>query len=91
METSRLGASQIHWLSELALFDFSIIYRMGRNRKAADALSQHPELNCKLESDSDTDSEDPVVLSDATICDIIKPTLGDTKNPICSEQRSTGN
>ena len=49
--------------------------------KAADALSQNPEPNCKLESDSDTNSDDPVMLSYATISNIIKPVLGDTKIP----------
>ena len=49
IQTSKLGASQIHWLSELALFNFNIIYRSGKTNQAADALSQHPEPNCKLE------------------------------------------
>ena len=79
IQTSKLGASQIHWLSELVLFDFNIIYRSGKTNQAADALSQHPEPNCKLESDSDSD--DPVMLSYATICDIIQLVLGDTKSP----------
>ena len=81
IQTSKLGASQIRWLSELALFDFNIIYRSGKSNQAADALSRRPEPNCKLESDydSDNDSSDPVVLSYATICDIIKLVLGDTK------------
>ena len=76
--------SQICWLSELALFDYNIIYRSGKSNQAADALSWHPEPNCKLESDddSDNDSSDPVVLSYATICDIIKLVLGDTKIPL---------
>ena len=42
VHTSRLGASQIHWLSDLALFDFEIKYRAGKSNQAADALSQHP-------------------------------------------------
>ena len=81
IQTSKLGASQIHWLIELALFDFNIIYRLGKSNQAADALSRHPEPNCKLESDndSDNDSSNPVVLSYATTCNIIKPVLGDTK------------
>ena len=63
--------SQICWLSELALFDFNIIYRSGRTNKATDALSWHPvEPNGILESESDTNSKDPVVLSYAAICDI---------------------
>ena len=40
IQTSKLGASQIHWLSELALFDFNIIYRSGKSNQAADALSR---------------------------------------------------
>ena len=32
---SKLGASQIHWLSGLALFDFTIHYQTGRSNKAA--------------------------------------------------------
>ena len=39
---SRLGASQIRWLSDLALFDFEIIYRAGKSNQAADALSRRP-------------------------------------------------
>ena len=81
IQTSKLGASQIRWLSQLALFDFKIIYRSGKANQATDALSQCPEPNCKLESDSDSNSDDPVVLSYATICDIIQPVLGDTKIP----------
>ena len=81
VQTSMLGASQIRWLSELALFNYNIIYRLGRTNEATDALSQCPEPNCKLESDSDTDSDDPVMLAYATICNIIKPVLGDTKIP----------
>ena len=38
--TSCLGASQIQWLSNLALFDFDIEYRAGKSNQAADALSQ---------------------------------------------------
>ena len=63
--------------ASLSLFDFNIIYRLGKSNQATDALSQHPEPNCKLESDndSDDDSHDPVMLSYATICDIIKHVL----------------
>ena len=84
IQTSKLGASHICWLSELALFNFNIIYRSGKSNQAAEALRQCPEPNCKLESDDDSnnDSSDPVMLSYATICDIIKLVLGDTKIPL---------
>ena len=93
VQTSKLGASDIHWLSKLALFDFNIIYKSDKTNQAADALSQCPEPNCKLESDSDSDSDDPVVLSYATICNIIELVLGDTKMPfnIKKEAQATGN
>ena len=79
VQTSKLGVSQICWLSKLTLFDFNIIYRSGKTNQVADAISQCPEPNCKLEIDSDSD--DPVMLSYATICNIIQLSLGDTKIP----------
>ena len=39
VQTSKLGGSQIHWVRELALFNFNIIYRSGKTNQAADALS----------------------------------------------------
>ena len=91
IQASKLSASQIHWLSKLALFDFNIIYRSGKSNQATDALSWCPEPNCKLESDdSDNDSDDPVMLSYATICDIIKLVLGDTKILLTIKKKAQG-
>ena len=42
IKTSKLGASQIHWLSELALYDFDIVYRTGKSNLVADALTTTP-------------------------------------------------
>ena len=42
---SKLGASQIWWLSELALFDFTIHYRTGRSSKAANVLGRYPHTD----------------------------------------------
>ena len=81
VQISKLSASQIRWLSKLALFNFNIIYRSDKTNQAADALSWHPEPNCRLESDSDSNSDDPVMVSYATICTTMKPVLGDTKIP----------
>ena len=38
--TSCLGMTQIRWLSDLALFDFDIKYRVGKSNQVADALSR---------------------------------------------------
>ena len=43
VKTSKLGAAQICWLSELALYDFDIVYRMGHSNLVADTLSRRPE------------------------------------------------
>ena len=82
IQTSRLGASQIYWLCELALFDFNIWYNSGKSNEACDALHQYPvNPECEMESNSDNYSKDPVMFSYATICDTIKPVLKDTKIP----------
>ena len=39
-QTSKLDVSPIHWLIKLALFDFNVIYRLGKTNQATDALSQ---------------------------------------------------
>ena len=43
VKTSKLGAAQICWLSELALYNFNIVYHTGRSNLIADALSCRPE------------------------------------------------
>ena len=52
VKTSKLGGSQIRWLSNLALFDFDIKYRVGRKNQVADTLS-----HCPLNPDSSSESE----------------------------------
>ena len=37
VKTSKLGAAQIRWLSELVLYDFDIVYRTGHSNPVADA------------------------------------------------------
>ena len=82
IQSSKLGTSQIHLLSHLALFDFNILYRSGKTIKATDALSHGPvDPELEMEGVSDNNSEDPVMLSYATICNTIKLVLGDTKTP----------
>ena len=55
VKESRLGAAQIRWLSELALFNFDIKYRSGKLNQAADALSHRPMTDDEILSDSESD------------------------------------
>ena len=42
METAKFGAVEQRWIAELAVFQFKILYKPGRNNKNADALSRNP-------------------------------------------------
>ena len=44
INSSKLGATQIRWLSELALYNFDIIYHTGKSNLVADTLSCCPEV-----------------------------------------------
>ena len=68
VQESKLGASQIRWLSELALFDFTIKYRTGHSNRATDALSHCPfNPSCDFNTES-TDSNKVEVISYSTTC-----------------------
>ena len=54
---SKLGASQIWWLSELALFDFTIHYWTRTSTKATNALSRHAHTEEKIKNQRDSDYE----------------------------------
>ena len=54
IKSSKLGAAQIRWLSELTLYDFDIIYRTGKSNLVADALSCHPKVEEETEKRSFT-------------------------------------
>ena len=56
IKTSKLGAAQICWLSELALYDFNIIYRTGKSNLVADALSQQLESPKHIDNHPEHDS-----------------------------------
>ena len=51
IKSSKLGAAQIHWLSELALYDFDIVYRTGKSNLITDALSHRPEVEEEIEKE----------------------------------------
>ena len=58
IKSSKLGAAQIHWLSELALYDFDIVYRTGKSNLVADALSRRPEVEEEIEKETPPESDD---------------------------------
>ena len=58
IKSSKLGAAQIHWLSELALYNFDIVYRTGKSNLVADALSRRPEVEEEMEREVLPESDD---------------------------------
>ena len=58
IKSSKLGAAQIRWLSELALYDFDIVYRTGKSNLVADALSRRPEVEEEMEREVLPESDD---------------------------------
>ena len=60
---SKLGASQIWWLRELVLFNFSIHYRTGRSNRAANALSRHPHTEEEIDRERCSDFNEVEVIS----------------------------
>ena len=72
VQESKLGASQIRWLSELALFNFTIKYQTGLSNRATDALSHHPfNPSCDVDSES-TDSDEVEVISYSATCNEVE-------------------
>ena len=69
VQESKLGASQIQWLSELALFDFTIKYQTDHSNRTTDALSHRPfNPSCNFKTES-TDSDEVEVISYSATCD----------------------
>ena len=58
IKSSKLGAAQIRWLSELALYDFDIVYRTGKSHLVADTLSRRPEVEEEIEKEIPSESDD---------------------------------
>ena len=58
IKSSKLGAAQIRWLSELALYDYDIVYRTGKSNLVADALSRHPKVEEETEKEVPPKSDD---------------------------------
>ena len=81
VKTSKLGAAQIRWLSELALYNFDILYRTGRSNLVADAFSRRPEVEGENhnQTGSDNDDEEWQAISYSTICEELEGVLGGVK------------
>ena len=80
VHTSRLGAAQIRWLSDLTLFDFEIKYRAGKTNQAADALSRQPG-NPDSSSESLDGEEEWDTISYEMVCQILDHHLNSAKLP----------
>ena len=78
---SKLGASQIQWLSELALFDCTIHYRMGRSNRAANALSRHSHTDEEINQEKGPDCNEVEVISYSSVCEAVNEYLNTTKVP----------
>ena len=80
---SKLGASQIWWLSELALFNFVIKYQTGQSNRATDALSHRPLYpTCDDSfSESKANSDECEVISYSSVCEAVDLCLNSTKIP----------
>ena len=69
VQESKLGTSQIRWLSGLVLFNFTIKYQTGHSNRAPDTLSHCPfNPSCNFKSKS-TDSDEVDIISYSAICD----------------------
>ena len=84
VKTSKLGVSQIRWLSNLALFDFDIKYWVGRKKQVADTLSHHP-LNPDSSSESEDDDDNWETISYGMVCQSINHLTNSYEDPVPCE------
>ena len=80
IQESKLGASQIWWLSELAFFSFTIKYQTGHSNRATDTLSHCPfKPSCDFESETNSDEIEDISYS--SVCEAIDQCLNSSKIP----------
>ena len=87
IQDSKMGASQIQWLSELALFDFTIKYQTGHSNKAGGALSHCP-FNPSCNSKNETDSNEVEVISYSSVCEAVDQCINSSEIPEDLEQKA---
>ena len=58
IKSSKLGAAQICWLSELMLYDFDIVYHSGKSNSVTDALSRSPEVEEETQKEIPLEKDD---------------------------------
>ena len=80
VKESKLGVTQIRWLSKLALFDFNIKYRSGKLNQAPDTLSHHPMTDSEILSN--TESDEYETISIAVMCDDLSEVIKEEKLPL---------
>ena len=78
---SKLGASQIQWLSKLPLFDVTIHYRTGRSNRAANALSRHPHTDEGINQERGSDCDEVEVILYSSVCEVVERILNTTMVP----------
>ena len=74
LQTSKLGATELRWASQLASFDFSLKYRSGCTNKNADSLSWRPPSDSQ-----DADQEMTAFAVSTTIQEIVGGTVLSTE------------
>ena len=80
VQDSELDASQIKWLSELALFDFTIKYWASWSNNAVDALNWYP-FHPLSSIQRNTESGRVEVISYFSVCMVVISYLKSTKIP----------
>ena len=81
VQSSKLGAAQICWLSKLALYNFDIIYQTGCSNLITDTLSHRPEVEGENHNQvcSDTNDEEWQAISYSAICEELQGIIGRVK------------
>ena len=61
IKSNKLGAAQIHWLSELTLYNFDIVYHTRRSNLVMDVLSCRLEVNKEVKKEAIPESNEECI------------------------------